>query len=55
MVDSPPSDAFGKTLVADMEVILHFIQTIGLVSESTLWPKPDNSIEVNVPRPIQLP
>lgn len=54
MDDSPPSDAFGKTLFAHMEVILPLIQTIGLVLESTMWPKPDNSIDVNVPRPLQL-
>lgn len=31
MDDSAPSDAFGKTLFARMEVILPLIQTIGLV------------------------
>lgn len=55
MVDSPPSDAFGKILIVNMEVILCLIQTTGLLSECTMWAEPDNSIEVNVSRPVQLP
>lgn len=53
-VDSPPSDAFQNMFIAHMKDILHLIQITGLLSQNTVWPKLDNSIEVNVPRPIQV-
>lgn len=53
-VDFPPSDAFQSMFIAHMKVTLHLMQTTGLLSQSTVWPKLDNSIEVNVPRPIQV-
>lgn len=52
VVDSPPSDAFQNMFIAHMKVILHLIQTNGLVPKSTVWPELDNSIEFNVPRLI---